>query len=133
MFDQGVKKALEKFLPVVDNFERGMAMLSPEQRNTEAAVGMERIYRQMQRAMEELGVRPIEAVGKPFDLKLHNAVMQAELPDVGENIIVEEFEKGYLYHDTVLRYSTVKVNKEKGLGHMSETLRIKERVEEIRC
>ena len=111
MFDQGIRKALEKFLPVMDSFERGLAMLPPEQRGTDAAIGMERIYRQMQKAMEELGVRPIEAVGKTFDLNLHNAVMQAEIPGVDENIIVEEFEKGYLYRDTVLRYSTVKVNK----------------------
>ncbi len=111
MYDQGVCKALQKFLPIVDSFERGLAMLSPEQRATEAAAGMERIYRQMQKAMEELGVTPIEAVGQPFDLNRHNAVMQADIPGISENIVVEELEKGYLYHDTVLRYSVVKVNK----------------------
>ncbi len=111
MYDKGICKALTQLLPVVDSFERGLAMLSSEQKTTEAAQGMERIYRQLQKAMEDLGVRPIEAVGQPFDLNRHNAVMQVEIPGVGENIIVEEFEKGYLYHDTVLRYSTVKVNK----------------------
>lgn len=111
MYDQGICKALLKFLPVVDSFERGLAMLSPEQKNTEAAVGMERIYRQMQKAMEELGVTPIQALGQPFDLNRHNAVMQTEIPGVLENTVVEEFEKGYMYRDSVLRYSTVKVNK----------------------
>jgi len=111
MYDQGICKALQKFLPVVDSFERGLSMLSPEQRATDAAAGMERIYRQMQKAMEELGVTPIEAVGQPFDLNRHNAVMQAEIPGIPENTVIEEFEKGYLYHDTVLRYSVVKVNK----------------------
>lgn len=111
MYDQGICNALRKFLPVIDNFERGLATLTLEQKATDAAVGMERIYRQMQKAMEELGVTPIEAVGKPFDLERHNAVMQADIPDVPENIVVEEFEKGYMYHDTVLRYSVVKVSK----------------------
>lgn len=111
MYDQGICKALQKFLPVMDSFERGLSMLTPEQKVTEAAVGMERIYRQMQKAMEELGAFPIEAVGKPFDLNRHNAVMQVDIPDVPENIVIEEFEKGYMYHGSVLRYSVVKVNK----------------------
>ncbi len=109
MFEVGAKSMLEKILPVVDNFERGLSMLSEEQKNEPFAQGMEKTYRQMLAALESAGVKAIETVGQPFDPNLHNAVMHVDDDTVGENIVVEDFQKGYMYRDTVLRFSMVKV------------------------
>lgn len=109
MFEVGAKSAFEKILPVIDNFERGLATLSDEEREQPFASGIDKTYRQLMTALSEAGVTPIEAVGQTFDPNLHNAVMHVEDESVGENIVVEEFQKGYMYHDTVLRHSMVKV------------------------
>ncbi len=109
MFEIGAKSVLEKMLPVVDNFERGLAALSEEELNQPFAQGMDKIYKQMTTILSELGVTPIEAVGEEFNPDLHNAVMHVEDDSVGENIVIEEFQKGYRYRDSVLRYSMVKV------------------------
>ncbi len=109
MFEVGAKSMLEKMLPAIDNFERGLAMLTDEQKAEPFAQGMEKTYRQMLAALESAGVKQIEAVGKRFDPNLHNAVMHVEDDSVGENIVVEDFQKGYMYRDSVLRFSMVKV------------------------
>ena len=106
MYIIGAKDIVEKMLPIVDNFERGLAQ-APE--DDPFAEGMKMIYKQMMTAFDEMGVKPIEAVGKDFDPNLHNAVMQVEDESVGENIVVEEFQKGYTYKDFVVRHSMVKV------------------------
>ena len=111
MFEIGAKSVLEKLLPVVDNFERGLAAIPEAERDSATAVGMDKIYKQLLKALEELEVKPIEAVGKEFSPDFHNAVMQAEVEGVEANVIVEEFQKGYLYRDGVLRFSMVKVNR----------------------
>lgn len=109
MFEIGAKSVIEKMLPTVDNFERGLSGLSETQKEDPFVQGMEKVYRQMLTALEGIGVTPIEAVGKPFDPNFHNAVMHVEDEAVEENIVVEEFQKGYLYRDTVVRHSMVKV------------------------
>lgn len=109
MFEVGAKSAFEKILPVIDNFERGLSTLSEEELAQPFASGIDKTYRQLMKALEEAGVTPIEAVGQPFNPDLHNAVMHVEDESVGENIVVEEFQKGYMYHDSVLRHSMVKV------------------------
>ena len=102
------KDIVEKILPVVDNFERGLATVEhPE--DDPFADGMNKIYKQLTKALEDMGVTVIEAVGKEFDPNLHNAVMHVEDESVGENVIVEEFQKGYKYKDIVVRHSMVKV------------------------
>ena len=106
MYIIGAKDIVEKMLPIVDNFERGLAQ-APE--DDPFAEGMKMIYRQMMTAFDEMGVKPIETVGKEFDPNLHNAVMHVEDDSVGENIVVEEFQKGYTYKDFVVRHSMVKV------------------------
>ena len=106
MYIIGAKDIVEKILPVVDNFERGLAQ-APEE--DAFADGMKMIYKQLTTALDEMGVKPIEAVGKDFDPNLHNAVMHVEDDTVGENIVVEEFQKGYTYKDFVVRHSMVKV------------------------
>jgi molecular chaperone GrpE len=111
MFEMGARDVLEKMLPIMDNFERGLAAIPEAEKESATAVGMDKIYKQFLKAFEELDVKPIEAVGKEFSPDFHNAVMQAEEEGVGENIIVEEFQKGYLYRGTVIRHSMVKVNK----------------------
>ena len=109
MFETGAKSIVEKILPVVDNFERGLAAVTEEEKGTPFVEGMEKIYKQMMTVLEEAGVKPIEAVGKEFDPNLHNAVMHVEDEEFGENIIAEEFQKGYTYRDSVVRHSMVKV------------------------
>lgn len=109
MFEVGARSAFEKILPVIDNFERGLATLSEEEKAQPFASGIDKTYRQLMTALTEAGVTPIEAVGQPFDPDLHNAVMHVEDDSVGENIVVEEFQKGYKYRDSVLRHSMVKV------------------------
>lgn len=109
MYEIGAKDMVEKILPVVDNFERGLATVSDEDRELPFVDGMDKIYKQLIKALEEAGVKPIEAVGKEFDPEYHNAVMHVEDDSLGENIIAEELQKGYMYRDTVVRHSMVKV------------------------
>ncbi len=109
MFETGAKSIVEKILPVVDNFERGLAAVTEEEKGSPFVEGMEKIYKQMMTMLEEAGVKPIEAVGQEFDPNLHNAVMHIEDEELGENIIAEEFQKGYTYRDSVVRHSMVKV------------------------
>ena len=109
MYEIGAKDIIEKILPVVDNFERGIAAVPEEEKSNPFAEGMEKIYKQLMTTLEEIGVKQIEAVGQEFDPDFHNAVMHVEDEEVGENIITEEFQKGYLYRDSVVRHSMVKV------------------------
>ena len=109
MYEIGAKDIIEKILPVVDNFERGIAAVPEEEKSNPFAEGMEKIYKQLMTTLEEIGVKPIEAVGQEFDPDFHNAVMHVEDEEVVENIITEEFQKGYLYRDSVVRHSMVKV------------------------
>lgn len=109
MYEIGAKDIIEKILPVVDNFERGLSSVTEEEKATPFAEGMEKIYKQLMTTLEAIGVKPIEAVGKEFDPDFHNAVMHVEDEELGENIIAEEFQKGYMYHDSVVRHSMVKV------------------------
>lgn len=109
MFETGAKNIIEKILPVVDNFERGLAAIPEAEKGNAFAEGMEKIYKQMVTVLEEAGVTAIEAVGQEFDPNLHNAVMHIDDEEVGENIVVEEFQKGYKYRDSVVRHSMVKV------------------------
>ena len=106
MYVIGAKDIIEKILPVVDNFERGLAQ-APE--DDPFAEGMQKIYKQFTTTMEGMGVEPIEAVGKEFNPDFHNAVMHVEDEAVGENIVVEELQKGYTYKGFVVRHSMVKV------------------------
>ena len=109
MYMVGARDVIEKLLPVVDNFERGLKSIPEDQIGGPVASGMEMIYKQLITVLSDLGVTPIEAVGQEFDPNLHNAVMHAEDEGLGENIVAEEFQKGYKYKDTVLRHSMVKV------------------------
>ena len=109
MFEVGAKSVIEKILPVVDNFERGMASLNEEEAHSPFAEGMDKIYKQLLTVLESMEVRPIEALGKEFNPNFHNAVMHVEDEEAGENTVVEEFQKGYLYRDSVIRHSMVKV------------------------
>ncbi|MBQ9886817.1 MAG: nucleotide exchange factor GrpE [Lachnospiraceae bacterium] len=109
MFEVGAKSVIEKILPVVDNFERGMASLSEEELEAPFAQGMDKIYKQLITTLEGLDVKPIEAVGKEFDPEFHNAVMHIDDDNYDANIVVEEFQKGYMYRDSVVRHSMVKV------------------------
>lgn len=111
MFDQGASNVLEKMLPIVDNFERGLAAVPEGEKESAFADGMNMIYKQLVKQLEDLGVTPIEAVGKEFDPNFHNAVMQVESEDVEEGFVAQELQKGYMYHDTVLRHSMVAVAK----------------------
>ena len=109
MFDMGAKNVLEKLLPVIDNFERGLDSISEDDKNNSYVQGFNMIYKQLMTCMEEIGVKVIEAVGQEFDPNFHNAVMHGEDDSLGENIIAEEFQKGYMYNDVVIRHSMVKV------------------------
>lgn len=106
MYIIGAREIVEKILPVVDNFERGLAQAPEEDAFAE---GIRMIYKQLMTTLEELGVKQIEAVGQEFDPDFHNAVMHVEDEEAGENIVVEEFQKGYTYKDFVVRHSMVKV------------------------
>ena len=106
MYIIGAKDIIEKILPVVDNFERGLAQATE---GDPFAEGMEKIYKQLTTTLESLGVEPIEAVDKEFNPDLHNAVMHVEDESVGDNMIVEELQKGYTYKGFVVRHSMVKV------------------------
>lgn len=109
MFEIGAKSVIEKILPTVDNFERGLATVPEDKKEDPFVQGMEKIYRQLMTTLEEIGVKPIEAVGQPFDPNFHNAVMHEDNEELGENVVSEEFQKGYMYHDSVVRHSMVKV------------------------
>ena len=109
MFEVGAKSVIEKMLPVIDNFERGLATLSDEEKEQPFAQGMDKIYKQFVASLEELGVKAIEAEGNEFDPNFHNAVMHVEDEQYGENVVAEELQKGYMYRDSVVRHSMVKV------------------------
>ena len=109
MYEIGAKSVIEKLLPIVDNFERGFSTVAEEDKEDSFVKGMEMVYKQILTTFETIGVKPIEAVGQEFNPDLHNAVMHVDDETVGDNIIVEEFQKGYTYRDTVVRYSMVKV------------------------
>ena len=109
MFDMGARSVAEKLLPVVDNFERAMLATHSEGEGKAFADGIAMIYNQMTKTLEDLGVKPIDCVGKEFDPNLHNAVMHIEDESLGENVVAEELLKGYMYKDSVLRHSMVKV------------------------
>ena len=109
MFSMGEKNVIEKMLPVVDNFERGLAAIPEEEKGGALASGMEMIYKQLFKQLEDLGVKPIEAVGKEFDPNFHNAVMQVASEEYESGYVAQEFLKGYTYHDTVIRHSMVGV------------------------
>ena len=109
MFDMGARSVAEKLLPVVDNFERAMLATPSEGEGKAFADGIAMIYNQMTKTLEDLGVKPIDCVGKEFDPNLHNAGMHIEDESLGENVVAEELLKGYMYKDSVLRHSMVKV------------------------
>ena len=109
MFEIGAKDIIERILPVIDNFERGFKSVTEEELQTPFAKGMDMVYKQTMKMLEDLQVKPIEALGSEFNPDFHNAVMHVEDDSQGENIIVEEFEKGYTYRDVVIRHSMVKV------------------------
>ncbi len=109
MYSMGARDVLEKMLEVLDNFERGFDAVDEENQDDAFVQGMQMVYKQMQEALEKLGVKPIEAVGQPFDPNFHNAVMHEDNEEAGENEVVAEFQKGYMYHDDVIRHSMVKV------------------------
>lgn len=109
MFDMGAKNIIEKILPVIDNFERGFDMLSEEEKAQPFAAGMDKVYKQMMTGLQEAGLKEIEALNCEFNPDLHNAVMHVEDENAGENTIVEVFQKGYYYKDTIVRHSMVKV------------------------
>ena len=109
MFEMGAKSVVEKILPVVDNFERGLAAVPETDKGGAFAEGMNMIYKQMMTELEGVGVTPIEAVGKEFDPNFHNAVMQVESEEYEEGIVAQELLKGYMYRETVVRHSMVAV------------------------
>ena len=109
MFEVGAKSVVEKILPVIDNFERGLAGVPEEEKGTPFVEGIEMVYKQILTAFEEIGVKPIEAVGQEFDPNLHNAVMTVDDENLESGTVAEELQKGYLYNDTVVRHSMVKV------------------------
>ena len=109
MFETGAKSVIEKILPVVDNFERGLATLPEEEKSSPFAEGMQMIYKQLLTELENIGVKPIEALGCEFDPNFHNAVMQMESDEFESGVIAQELMKGYMYRDTVVRHSMVAV------------------------
>ena len=109
MYEVGAKDIIEKILPVVDNFERGLDAVKEEDKEDPFVQGMEKVYKHLVTTLEGIQVKPIEAVGQPFDPNFHNAVMHVEDENFGENIVAEEFQKGYTYRDSVVRHSMVKV------------------------
>lgn len=109
MYEIGAKDVVEKILAVVDNFERGLQSVPEEEKDAPFTQGMDKIYKQLMTTLEEIGVKPIEAVGQEFNPDFHNAVMHVEDEGFGENIVAEEFQKGYTYRDSVVRHSMVKV------------------------
>lgn len=109
MYEMGAKGVVEKILPVVDNFERGLAAIPEEEKDSPFSEGMNMIYKQLMTELDKLGVKPIEAVGCEFDPNIHNAVMQVESEEYEEGIIAQELQKGYMYRESVVRHSMVAV------------------------
>ncbi|MDD3204291.1 MAG: nucleotide exchange factor GrpE [Lachnospiraceae bacterium] len=109
MFETGAKSVIEKILPVVDNFERGINSIPEDEKGTAFAEGMNMIYKQLMDQLNEIGVKPIEAIGNEFDPEYHNAVMQVESEEYESGIVAQELLKGYLYRETVVRHSMVAV------------------------
>ena len=109
MYEVGAKDIIEKILPVVDNFERGLDAVKEEEKEDPFVQGMEKVYKHLLTTLEGIDVKPIEAVGQQFDPNVHNAVMHVEDENFGENVVAEEFQKGYTYRDSVVRHSMVKV------------------------
>ena len=109
MFEVGAKSIIEKILPIIDSFERGLATVPEEEKGSGFAEGMDKVYKQLVTSLEEAGVKQIEALGQEFDPNLHNAVMYIEDESFGENVVAEEFQKGYMYRENVVRHSMVKV------------------------
>ena len=109
MFETGAKSVIEKILPVVDNFERGLASVPEEEKGSAFAQGMEMIYKQLMTELEAINVKPIEAVGQEFNPDFHNAVMQVESEEYESGIVAQELQKGYTYRDSVVRHSMVAV------------------------
>ncbi|MDD6811916.1 MAG: nucleotide exchange factor GrpE [Lachnospiraceae bacterium] len=109
MFETGAKSVIEKILPVVDNFERGLATIPEEEKGNGFAQGMEMVYKQLMTELESIDVKPIEAVGQEFNPDFHNAVMQVESEEYESGIIAQELQKGYTYRDSVVRHSMVAV------------------------
>jgi len=109
MYEIGAKDIIEKILPVLDNFERGLTTVPEEEKENPFVQGMDKIYKQFVKTLEDIGVKPMDAAGKPFDPNFHNAVMHVEDESLGENIVAEELQKGYTYRDSVVRPAMVKV------------------------
>lgn len=109
MFETGAKSVIEKMLPVIDNFERGLAAVTEDEKDSPFVDGMNKIYKQMVTELGAIGVKPIEAVGLEFDPNLHNAVMQVESEEYESGVVAQELQKGYIYHDSVVRHSMVAV------------------------
>jgi len=109
MYEVGAKSVVEKILPVVDNFERGLQTIPEEDAGTPFAEGMQMIYKQLMTSLEQIGVTPIEAVGEEFNPELHNAVMQVESDEFESGVVAQELQKGYKYRDSVVRHSMVGV------------------------
>ena len=109
MFEVGAKSIIEKILPIIDSFERGLATVPEEEKGSGFAEGMDKVYKQLVTSLEEAGVKQIEALGQEFDPNLHNAVMHIEDESFGENVVAEEFQTGYMYRENVVRHSMVKV------------------------
>lgn len=109
MFETGAKSVIEKILPVIDNFERGFATVDPADAEDAFVKGMSQVHRQMLDELERIGVKPIEAIGKEFDPNFHNAVMQVQSDEYEAGVVAQEFQKGYTYRDSVVRYSMVAV------------------------
>ena len=109
MYEIGAKDIIEKILPIVDNFERGFDAISDEEKSSPFTEGMEKVFKQLTKALEDAGVKKIEAIGHPFDPNFHNAVMHIEDEELGENVVADELQKGYTYRESVVRHSMVKV------------------------
>ena len=109
MFDMGAKTIIEKILPVVDNFVRGLAAVSEDQKDDPFITGMDKIYKQMMAELDAVGVKPIDCIGQEFDPDFHNAVMQVENDELESGTVAQELQKGYMYKDTVVRHSMVSV------------------------
>lgn len=109
MYELGAKSVIEKILPVIDNFERGLSSIPEEDKESPVATGMQMIYKQLITELDKIGVKPIEALGKEFDPNFHNAVMQTQSDEYDSGIVAAELQKGYMYHDSVVRHSMVSV------------------------
>lgn len=109
MFETGARSVIEKILPVIDNFERGFAVVDPEDSEDAFVKGMSQVYKQMMTELDKIGVKPIEAVGQEFNPDFHNAVMQVQSDEYEAGVVAQELMKGYTYRDSVVRYSMVAV------------------------